>query len=172
MSSVLVCHSYVTRILYTRIPSVCHSYVLVCHPYVTRMYSYVIHMSLLCTRMSSICHSYVLVCHPYVTRIYSYVIRMSLVCTHMSSVCHSCVIPMSLVCGFSMNLKSLSFTFIRFRFMCYLLTFIVPLVVIRCHSLSLIVIHCHSWTFVVPLVVTRCLSLYLSLSLDVPFVFS
>ena len=137
--------------VYTRMSSVCHSYVFVCHLYVLVCHPYVTH-----TGMSSVCDSYV--------------IRMSLVCTHMSSVCHSCVIPMSLVCGFSMNLKSLSFTFIRFRFMCYLLTFIVPLVVIRCHSLSLIVIHCHSWTFVVPLVVTRCLSLYLSLSLDVPFV--
>ena len=49
---------------------------LVCHLYVTRMYSYAIHMSLVCTRMSPVCHLYVLVYHLYVTRMYSYVIRM------------------------------------------------------------------------------------------------
>ena len=101
----LVFHSYATRMyLYvicmtlvcTRMPSVCHSYVLVSHPYVTRMYSYVIRMSLVCTRMSSVSHSYV-------TRMYSYVICISLVCTRMSSVCHSYVILMSLVCGFTMS---------------------------------------------------------------------
>ena len=90
------CHPYVTRM-----PFVCHSYVLACHPYVPPIYSYVIRMSvvctrmssvcltylhvirmsLVCTRMSSVCHSYILICHPYVTRMYSYVIRMSLVCT-------------------------------------------------------------------------------------------
>ena len=50
-------HSYAIRmsVLFTRISSVCHLYVLVCH-------------------------SYVLVCHPYVTRMYSYVICMSLIC--------------------------------------------------------------------------------------------
>ena len=32
----------------TRMSSVCHSYVLICHPYFTCMYSYVIHMSLVC----------------------------------------------------------------------------------------------------------------------------
>ena len=31
---------------------------LICHPYVTRMYSYVIHMSLVCTCMSPACHLY------------------------------------------------------------------------------------------------------------------
>ena len=41
-------------------------YVLVCHSCVSRVYSYLIHMSLVCTCMSSVCHSYVLVCHPYV----------------------------------------------------------------------------------------------------------
>ena len=105
-----VCHldvicmrSYLS--LCTLMSPVCHSFVLVYHPYVPRMYSYAIHMSLVCTRMSSVflsyvpvCHSYVLVCHPYVTRMYSYVIRMSLVCTRMSFVCHSYVIRMSLVC--------------------------------------------------------------------------
>ena len=87
-----VCHldvicmrSYLS--LCTLMSPVCHSFVLVYHPYVPRMYSYAIHMSLVCTRMSSVflsyvpvCHSYVLVCHPYVTRIYSYVICMLLVC--------------------------------------------------------------------------------------------
>ena len=59
------CHSYVTRV-----PFICHPYVtrisFVCHPYVTRMYSYVIHLSLVCTRMSPVCYSYVLVCHSFV----------------------------------------------------------------------------------------------------------
>ena len=71
----LVCtrmYSYVIRTPATRMPSVCHLYVLVCHPYVTCMYSYVIRMSLVCTRMSSVCHSYVLVCHPYVARMWFY----------------------------------------------------------------------------------------------------
>ena len=61
-----------------------------CDPLVTRM-SFVCHvicMSLVCSRMPSACHSYVLVYHSYVTRMYSYVIRMSL------------------VCGFTMNLKN------------------------------------------------------------------
>ena len=31
---------------------------LICHPYVTRMYSYAIHMSLVCTCMSPACHLY------------------------------------------------------------------------------------------------------------------
>ena len=66
------------------------SSVLVCHSYVTRIYSYIICMSLVCTRMSSVCHlyvirmplvsthmlsvyhSYVLVCHPYVTSMWFY----------------------------------------------------------------------------------------------------
>ena len=65
------CHPYVTRM-----PFVCHSYVLACHPYVTPIYSYVIRMSVVCTRMSSVCLTYL------------HVIR-SLVCTPMSSVCHS-----------------------------------------------------------------------------------
>ena len=81
------CHTHVVRMslkracilsICTRMPFVCHWYVLACHPYVTRMYVYVICMSLICTCMSSICHSYV--------------IRMSLVCTHMSSVCYSYVL--------------------------------------------------------------------------------
>ena len=52
-------YSYVIRmsLVYTRISSVCHSYVLVCHPYVTCMYLHVIRMSLVCTRMSPVCHS-------------------------------------------------------------------------------------------------------------------
>ena len=58
--------------IWTRMSSVCHSYVLVCHPCVTRMYSYVIRMSLVCTRMSSVCYSYVLVCYPYVTHMWFY----------------------------------------------------------------------------------------------------
>ena len=75
-------------VVYTRISSLCHFYILVCngmssvcpscvlscHPYATRMYSYVI-------RMSSVCHSYVLRCHPYVTRTYLHVTRVSLVCS-------------------------------------------------------------------------------------------
>ena len=68
MYSYVICMSLVC----TRMPSLCHSYVLVCHPCFTRMYSYVIRMSLVCTRMSSVCHSYVLVCHPYVTRKWFY----------------------------------------------------------------------------------------------------
>ena len=59
------------------------------------IYSYAIHMSVVCNRMSSVCHPYVLVYHPYTTRMYLYVIRMSLVwtrmlsvCTRMSSICH------------------------------------------------------------------------------------
>ena len=81
---------YVIRmpLVRTRMPSVCHSYVLACHPNITRMYT-----------MSFVCHSYVILCHPYVTRMYSYAtrmysyaIRMSLVCTCMSSVCHSYVL--------------------------------------------------------------------------------
>ena len=55
-------------------------------------------------------------------------------------------------------------TLIRFHSLCHSLSFVVPLVVIRCttsyHSLSLVVIHCttrcHSLSLVVPLVVTRC----------------
>ena len=69
----LVCHLYVLPACYsyvTRMLSVYQSYALVCHLYVTRMYSYVIHVSLVCTRMSSVCHSYVLVCHPYVNRMW------------------------------------------------------------------------------------------------------
>ena len=104
---VLVCSPYVTgmylhvnrmSLVYTRMSSVSHSYVLKCHPYVTRIYSYVICMSLVYTRVSSVCHSYILVCHPYVTRMYSYVIRMSLVYTPMSSVRHSYNTRMSSVC--------------------------------------------------------------------------
>ena len=64
----LICHPYVSRmysyvirmsLVYTRMSSVCHSYVLEHHPYVTRTYSHVIRMSLVCTRMSFACHSYV-----------------------------------------------------------------------------------------------------------------
>ena len=89
-SSVLVCHSYVIRIIscIIHISLGCHSYVLVCHLYVARIYSYVIRMSLVYTCMLSVCHSYVTVSHPYVTHMYSYVTGMSLVCTRMSSVCH------------------------------------------------------------------------------------
>ena len=61
-------------------------YVLVYHSYVVLHY-YIIRMSLVCIPMSSACHLYALLCHSYVTRMYSYVIRMSL------------------VCGFTMNLK-------------------------------------------------------------------
>ena len=48
-----LCHSYVfvcngMSLVIARMSSVCHSYVLVCHPHVTCMYSYVIHMSLVC----------------------------------------------------------------------------------------------------------------------------
>ena len=69
-------YSYVTRMsfVWSRISSVCHSYVLV----VTRM-------SLVCTLMSPVYHSYVVLCYPYVTRMNSYVIYMSLVYTLMSS---------------------------------------------------------------------------------------
>ena len=74
-----VCHFYILLCngmssVCTRMSSVCHSYVLSCHPYATRMYSYVI-------RMSSVCHLYVLRCHPYVTRTYLHVTRVSLVCS-------------------------------------------------------------------------------------------
>ena len=72
------------------------------------------------------------------------------------------------------NLKSLSFTFICFHSLCHLLSFVVPLVAIRCHPLLLVVIHCQSLSFVVTcyhslhyplsLVVTRCHSLCPSLS--------
>ena len=65
-------HPWETLHVRTRMSSVCHSFVLVSHPYITLMYSYFIHMLLVCTRMSSVCHSYVLVCHPYVTRMWFY----------------------------------------------------------------------------------------------------
>ena len=66
------------------------------------------------------------------------------------------------------NLKSLSFVFIRCATRCHLLyhslSFVVPLVVICCHSLSRAVIccttRCHSLSLAVPLVVTLCHSIY------------
>ena len=70
ISMSLVCHPYFTgmysyvirmSLVYTRMPSVSHSYVLVCHPYATYLYSYVIRMSLVCTCMSSVCHLSVVV---------------------------------------------------------------------------------------------------------------
>ena len=94
----IICHSYV--ILMYLYVILCHSYVPVCHSYNTRMWSYApaCHSYVLvfhpyvtrCFCMSSVCHSYVLVCHPYVTRIYLYDIRVSL------------------VCGFTMNIKFLA----------------------------------------------------------------
>ena len=54
-------------------------------------------------------------------------------------------------------------TFICFHSLYHSLSFIVPLIVIRCYSLLLVVIHCHSLLFVV----TRCHSSYYSLSLVV-----
>ena len=54
-------------------------------------------------------------------------------------------------------------TLICFNSLCHSLSFVVPLVVIRCHSLLLVIIHCHSLSFVV----TRCHSLHYSLSLVV-----
>ena len=69
----------------------------------TVCHSYDIRMSFACTRMSFVCHSYVLVCHLYVTRVsfvcHSYVLLCHSYVTHM----YSYVIPMSLVCGFTMN---------------------------------------------------------------------
>ena len=41
-------HVICMSLVYTRMSSIYHSLVLVCHPYVTRMYSYVIHLSLVC----------------------------------------------------------------------------------------------------------------------------
>ena len=76
----------------------CHLHVICMRSYFIYIYSYVIHMSLVCTRMLSVCHSYVLEYHPYVTRTYSYVIRMSLVCTRMPFACHSnVVLPWTLI---------------------------------------------------------------------------
>ena len=86
------------------------------------------------------------------------------------------------------NLKLLSFVFIRFHLLRHSSSFVVPLVVICCHSLSFIVPRCHllyhSLPLVLLLVVTLChslyhsfsfvptrfYSLYHSLSLDVPLV--
>ena len=94
---VLVCHSY---IICTSL--ICHSHVTTMCPYIICMYSYAIHISLVCTRCYQYvtrifscvmaCHSYVLVCYPYVTHMYLYAIHMSLVCTGMSSICHSYVL--------------------------------------------------------------------------------
>ena len=62
-----ISHFYVTRmyslvtamsLLYPRMLSVRHSYVLIFNPYVTFMYSHIVCMSLVCIHMSSICHSY------------------------------------------------------------------------------------------------------------------
>ena len=130
--------SFVSHSCVTRMPSVCHSYVLVCHPYAARMHTYVIRMSLICTCMPSVCtcmssvyHSYVLVCHSYFT-------RMSLVCTRMSFVYHSYVIRMYLhvicmysyvlvchlyvtrMCGFTMNLFLITFVTISIVFLVFI----------------------------------------------------
>ena len=102
-------YSICMSVVFTRMSSVCHSYVLLCHPYVTCIYSNAICMSTVCTRMSSVCHTYVRVSHSHIlcmysyvirmSRIYSYVIPMSLVCIRMSSVCHSpVVLPWTIFC--------------------------------------------------------------------------
>ena len=99
-SYIIYVYSYAIRmsLIFTRMPSVCHSYVLNCNG-MSLVYT---RMSLAFTHISSVCHSYVLVCHshlliyhPYVTRMYSYAFCMSLVFTHMSSVCHSHVLARS-----------------------------------------------------------------------------
>ena len=66
------------------------------------------------------------------------------------------------------NLKSLSFTFIRFHSLCRTLSFVLPLVVIRCHSLSFTVTRCNSLSLVVPFVATRCTTRWNSLSFVLP----
>ena len=64
----IVCHSYVTQILFF------------CHSYINRMSSYVI-------LYLGVCHLYVLLYHLYTIHMYLYVIRMTLLCTCMSPVC-------------------------------------------------------------------------------------
>ena len=72
--------------------------------------------------------------------------------------------PFRLAFCFSWNIKSLYFTY------SHSYSFVLSLAVIRCHSLSfllLVVIRCHSLSLAVPLVVTRFHSLYHSMSLVV-----
>ena len=75
----IVCHSYVTQILFF------------CHSYINRMSSYVILYLGVChlhvARMSLVCHLYVLLYHLYTIHLYLYVIRMTLLYTCMSPVC-------------------------------------------------------------------------------------
>ena len=63
-------------ILCTRMSQVlCHSYALVCHLYIllsNGMPLVFIRMSSLCHSYVLMCHSYVLLCHPYVTRMWFY----------------------------------------------------------------------------------------------------
>ena len=137
--------------VYTRMSSVCHSYVFVCHLYVLVCHPYVT-----CTGMSSVCDSYVLVCHPYVPRMYSYVICMSLVC-------HSYVNRMWFWHEPKITLihfHSLSFYVLLVDICCTTRLDSLSLVVTHCHSLSLVNIRCttlcYSLSFIVPFVVTRC----------------
>ena len=69
---------------------------------------------------------------------------------------------------FALRPKITLIHFNRVHSLCHWLSFVVPLVVIRCHSLSLIVIRCHSFyhslSLVVLIVVTCCHLLYHSLS--------
>ena len=60
---------------------------------------------------------------------------------------------------------SIIHSFIRY----HLFSFVVPLIVIRCHSLPFFVTRCHSLSFVVLFIVTLCHLLYHSFSFVVTF---